>query len=186
MTSGEDDRPASAAALAEQPSVPGMTCRLCGHLADRLFVDLGMSPLCESFLSAEQLNQMEPFYPLRVHLCPNCFLVQLAEYVQPADIFTEYAYFSSYSTSWVEHARATRRRSASDLGLTEQSLVIEIASNDGYLLQHFVEAGIPVLGIEPALNVAEVAREKGVPTRCCFFGVETARQLVGGGRRPTC
>ena len=86
-----------------------MTCRFCGHLADRLFVDLGMSPLCESFLSAEQLNQMEPFYPLRVQLCPNCFLVQLAEYVSPADIFTEYAYFSSYSTSWVEHARRLHR-----------------------------------------------------------------------------
>ena len=86
-----------------------MTCRFCGHLADQLFVDLGMSPLCESFLSAEQLNQMEPFYPLRVQLCPNCFLVQLAEYVSPADIFTEYAYFSSYSTTWVEHARTYTR-----------------------------------------------------------------------------
>jgi SAM-dependent methyltransferase len=170
-----------ALATAEQPSIPGMTCRLCRHPADRLFVDLGMSPLCESFLSADQLNQMEPFYPLRVQLCPNCFLVQLAEYVRPSDIFTEYAYFSSYSTSWVEHARTYTETIRRDLGLTATSLVMEIASNDGYLLQHFVAAGIPVLGIEPAVNVAEVARTKGVPTRSCFFGVGTARALAAEG-----
>ena len=99
---------------------------------------------------------MEPFYPLRVNVCPRCFLVQLAEYVSPADIFTEYAYFSSYSTSWVEHARAYTETVRRRLELTEKSFVIEIASNDGYLLQHFVTAGIPVLGIEPAANVAEV------------------------------
>jgi SAM-dependent methyltransferase len=168
-------------ALADQPLVPGMTCRLCGHMADRLFVDLGMSPLCESFLGAEQLNQMEPFYPLRVHLCPNCFLVQLGEYVRPSDIFTEYAYFSSYSTTWVEHARTYTETVRRELDLSGKSLVMEIASNDGYLLQHFVTAGVPVLGIEPAFNVAEVARSKGVPTRCCFFGVSAARELAGEG-----
>jgi SAM-dependent methyltransferase len=176
-----DRETAEATTVVEQPPAPGMTCRLCGHPADRLFVDLGMSPLCESFLTAEQLNQMEPFYPLRVQLCPNCFLVQLAEYVGPADIFSEYAYFSSYSTSWVEHARIYTETIRQELGLTAKSLVIEIASNDGYLLQHFVKAGIPVLGIEPALNVAEVARAKGVPTRCSFFGVKTARELVAEG-----
>jgi SAM-dependent methyltransferase len=180
MTAGEETT-GEAAAIAEQPSLPGMTCRLCGHIADRLLVDLGMSPLCESFLSADQLNQMEPFYPLRVLLCPNCFLVQLAEYVRSSDIFTEYAYFSSYSTTWVEHARTYAETIHRDLGLNEKSLVMEIASNDGYLLQHFVKAGIPVLGIEPAINVAEVARAKGVATRCYFFGVGTAQQLVAEG-----
>jgi SAM-dependent methyltransferase len=176
-----DRETAEALTVVEQPLAPGMTCRLCGHLADRLFVELGMSPLCESFLSAEQLNQMEPFYPLRVQLCPNCFLVQLAEYVRPAEIFSEYAYFSSYSTSWVEHARVYAETVRQELGLTATSLVVEIASNDGYLLQHFVKAGIPVLGVEPALNVAEVARARGVATRCSFFGVKTARELVAEG-----
>ena len=160
---------------------PARRCRLCGADLVHTFVDLGMSPLCESYLTAEQLNRMEPFYPLRVHVCPRCFLVQLGEYVSPADIFTEYAYFSSYSKSWVEHARvyteAMRRRFA----LNERSFVIELASNDGYLLQHFVAAGVPVLGIEPAVNVAAAAVAKQVPTRCVFFGVETARDLVARG-----
>jgi hypothetical protein len=155
-----------------------MTCRFCGHTADHLFVDLGMSPLCESFLTAEQLNQMEPFYPLRVNLCPACFLVQLAEYVSPAHIFTEYAYFSSFSNTWVEHARAYTEAVRRRLQLTEKSVVIEIASNDGYLLQHFVKAGIPVLGIEPAANVAEAARKK-VPTRPAGTSPHGSR-----GRRP--
>ena len=159
----------------------GMTCRFCRGSADQVFVDLGMSPLCESFLASEQLNQMEPFYPLRAHVCPRCFLVQLSEYVSPENIFSEYAYFSSYSTSWVEHARAYTEMIGRRLGLTSKSLVVEIASNDGYLLQHFVAAGIPVLGIEPALNVAEVARAKQVPTRSFFFGADTARTLVENG-----
>jgi hypothetical protein len=148
-----------------------------------VFVDLGMSPLCESYLAAEQLNRMEPFYPLRVNVCPKCFLVQLGEYVSPADIFTEYAYFSSYSSSWVEHARTYTEAVRGRLKLNEKSFVIEVASNDGYLLQHFVAAGIPVLGIEPAVNVAEAARAIHVPTRCSFFGVDTARDLVARGEQ---
>ncbi len=154
------------------------TCRFCGKAIDHVFVDLGMSPLCESFLSAEQLNGMEPFYPLRVYVCQSCLLVQLSEYVSPHDIFTEYAYFSSYSDSWVEHARKYTETVRQRFNLTEKSFVIEVASNDGYLLQHFVKAGIPVLGIEPAANVAEVARQKHVPSRSVFFGTNTARDLV--------
>ena len=161
----------------------GMSCRFCGAAADHVFVDLGMSPLCESFLAADQLNQMEPFYPLRVHVCPQCFLVQLPQYVSPVEIFTEYAYFSSYSSSWVEHARRYTETMRQRLDLTEKSFVVEVASNDGYLLEHFVAAGIPVLGIEPAANVAEAARAKGVPTRCCFFGVDAARDLVRRGEQ---
>jgi 2-polyprenyl-3-methyl-5-hydroxy-6-metoxy-1,4-benzoquinol methylase len=184
MTPGEgmSDR-TGVTAVVEKVSVRGMTCRFCGHPANHLFVDLGMSPLCESFLAAEQLNEMEPFYPLRVNLCPDCFLVQLAEYVSPAHIFTEYAYFSSYSQTWVEHARAYTETVRRRFDLTEKSFVIEIASNDGYLLQHFVKAGIPVLGIEPAANVAAAAREKHVPTRSCFFGTDTARHLAAQGEQ---
>jgi C-methyltransferase-like protein/putative zinc binding protein/methyltransferase family protein len=162
---------------------PGMSCRFCGAAANHVFVDLGMSPLCESYLAADQLNQMEPFYPLRVHVCPQCFLVQLPQYVSPVEIFTEYAYFSSFSSSWVEHARLYAEVMRKRLDLTEKSFVVEVASNDGYLLQHFVEAGIPVLGIEPAANVAEAARAKGVPTRCCFFGVDAAQDLVRRGEQ---
>jgi SAM-dependent methyltransferase len=160
-----------------------MTCRFCGTLASHVFVDLGMSPLCESLVTEAQLNQMEPFYPLRVTVCPKCFLVQLGEFVSPADIFNEYAYFSSYSTSWVEHARQYADEIRRRLRLTESSFVVELASNDGYLLQHFVKAGIPVLGIEPAANVAEIARAKGVPTRVCFFGTEAARRMAAAGER---
>jgi SAM-dependent methyltransferase len=161
----------------------GMSCRFCGTAADHVFVDLGMSPLCESFLTADQLNQMEPFYPLRVHVCAQCFLVQLPQYVSPVEIFTEYAYFSSYSSSWVEHARRYTETMRKRFDLTEKSFVVEVASNDGYLLQHFVEAGIPVLGIEPAANVAEAARAKRVPTRCCFFGVDAAQDLFRRGEQ---
>jgi 2-polyprenyl-3-methyl-5-hydroxy-6-metoxy-1,4-benzoquinol methylase len=180
---GTDERSEATTAIAEKAPVVGMACRFCGHPANHLFVDLGMSPLCESFLTAEQLNEMEPFYPLRVNLCPHCFLVQLAEYVSPAHIFSEYAYFSSYSHTWVEHARAYTETVRRRLNLTEKSFVIEIASNDGYLLQHFVKAGIPVLGIEPAANVAAAAREKHVPTRSCFFGTTTARHLAAQNER---
>ena len=161
------------AAVADREPALGMRCRFCSATADQVFVDLGMSPLCESYLSAEQLNQMEAFYPLRVHVCPRCLLVQLSEYVSPQHIFSEYAYFSSYSTSWVEHARAYTEMIRRRLDLTDQSLVVEIASNDGYLLQHFVAAGIPVLGIEPAVNVAEVARRN----------TSDARQFLRHGHR---
>jgi SAM-dependent methyltransferase len=158
-------------------------CRFCGTELRYLFVDLGMSPLCESFLSADQLNKMEPFYPLHVYVCEKCFLVQLEEYVSPADIFTDYAYFSSYSDSWLAHAKAYTDLITQRLNLSAKSLVVELASNDGYLLQYFVEKGIPVLGIEPAANVAAVAVKKGVPTLVEFFGVNLAQKLAGRGQQ---
>jgi len=142
------------------------------------FVDLGMSPLCESYLSADQLNQMEPFYPLHVHVCDRCFLVQLQEYVRPECIFSEYAYFSSYSDSWLAHANAYTQKMTERIGLDLNSLVVELASNDGYLLQYFMANGIPALGIEPAANVAQVAIQKGVPTLVKFFNEDVARQLA--------
>ena len=153
-------------------------CLFCKTPLRHTFVDLGMHPLCESYVSREQLNQMEPFYPLRVFVCEKCFLVQLQEYVSPAEIFTEYAYFSSYADSWVQHAKRYTEMIAERLKLTAKSFVVELASNDGYLLQHFVAKGIPVLGIEPAANVAEAARKKNVPTLVKFFGRQTANELV--------
>jgi SAM-dependent methyltransferase len=156
-------------------------CRFCGTPFQHRVVDLGMSPLCESFLRADQLNQMEAFYPLHVWVCSQCFLVQLEEYVTGEDIFTDYAYFSSFSDSWLNHARRYVENMIERLELTPHHRVVEVASNDGYLLQYFVNRGIPALGIEPAANVAKVAREKGVPTLVEFFGVETARQLLANG-----
>jgi len=157
-------------------------CRFCGSILHHTFVDLGMSPLCESYLTAEQLNQMEPFYPLHVHVCEHCFLVQLEEYVSAEDIFTEYAYFSSYSDSWLEHVKEYTQMVVERFSLNGQSLVVEAASNDGYLLQYFVAKGISVLGIEPARNVAEVAIEKDIPTRVEFLGEKTARELASENR----
>ena len=144
-------------------------CRLCHAALTTTFVDLGMSPLCESVLTADQIDQMEPYFPLHVLVCNNCFLVQLREYVKPESIFSEYDYFSSYSTSWVEHARRYCEMIQARLNLGPNSQVFEIASNDGYLLQHFVRMGIPVTGIEPASNVAAVAREKNIPTIVRIF-----------------
>jgi hypothetical protein len=158
-------------------------CRLCGHLAEDTFVDLGMSPLCESILSHDQLDAMEQYFPLHVLVCRNCFLVQLREYVCAANIFSDYAYFSSYSTSWVAHAKSYCEMISKRLGLGRDSLVVELASNDGYLLQHFLPLNVPVLGIEPAANVAEVAIQKGVPTRIEFFGTAMAEKLVAEGCR---
>jgi 2-polyprenyl-3-methyl-5-hydroxy-6-metoxy-1,4-benzoquinol methylase len=156
-------------------------CRFCGAALKRTFVDLGMSPLCESYLSADQLNRMEPFFPLHVYVCERCFLVQLEEFVSPEEIFTEYAYFSSYSDTWLQHARAYTDSMVERFHLDERSKVVEVASNDGYLLQYFVEKGVPVLGIEPARNVAKVAIEKGVPTLMEFFGQECAYRLAAEG-----
>ena len=156
-------------------------CLFCGTPLEHTFVDLGKSPLCESYLSAEQLDGMEPFYPLHVYVCAECFLVQLKEYVSGEEIFTEYAYFSSYSDSWLAHARRYTEQMITQFDLDGSSKVIEVASNDGYLLQYFVERGIPALGIEPAVNVAKVAVNRGVPTLVKFFGRETARQLVEEG-----
>jgi hypothetical protein len=175
------------AAQPARSTVPGPgsgLCRFCGSDLRTTFVDLGMSPLCESFLRADQINQMEAFYPLHVSVCGRCFLVQLQEYVRPADIFTEYAYFSSYSETWLEHARQYTEQMIRRFGLHTHSSVVEVASNDGYLLKNFVAHGIPVLGVEPAANVAKVAVRQGVPTRVDFFGRALARQLVEEGVRP--
>jgi SAM-dependent methyltransferase len=156
-------------------------CLFCATPLRHTFVDLGMSPLCESFLAADQVNQMEPFYPLHAQVCAKCFLVQVEEYVRPEGIFTEYAYFSSYSDSWLAHAKAYVEMISGRLGLGASSRVVELGSNDGYLLQFFVARGIPVLGIDPAKNVAEKAIARGVPTLTTLFGRETAGELVAAG-----
>jgi SAM-dependent methyltransferase len=158
-------------------------CRFCEAPLEHTFVDLGMSPLCESYLSAGQLNQMEPFYPLQVFVCGSCFLVQLQQYVSAEAIFGDYAYFSSYSDSWLAHARAYTELMMKRFEIGGKSRVVELASNDGYLLQYFVERGVPVLGIEPAANVAQIAVEKGVPTLVKFFGRQTARELAAEDKR---
>jgi 2-polyprenyl-3-methyl-5-hydroxy-6-metoxy-1,4-benzoquinol methylase len=153
-------------------------CRFCGNSLKHTFVDLGMQPLCESYVRADQINKMECFFPLHTYVCENCFLVQLEEYVDPREIFSEYAYFSSYSDAWLKHAEHYVEMITKRLGLTEKSLVLEVASNDGYLLQYFVKKEIPVLGIEPAANVAEVAIKKGIKTLVAFFDLNTARELA--------
>ena len=156
-------------------------CRFCKAPLRHTFVDLGMSPLCESYLTADQLNGMEPFYPLHVKVCEACFLVQLEQYVSAEHIFAEYAYFSSYSDSWLKHSSNYVDMITERLDLGAQSLAVELASNDGYLLQYFVNKGIPVLGVEPAVNVAKVAEQKGVSTLVKFFGCQTALQMVAAG-----
>jgi SAM-dependent methyltransferase len=153
-------------------------CRFCGTPLTHVFADLGMSPLANSFLREEELGQMEPFYPLCALVCHECFLVQLEDYETPDAIFSDYAYFSSYSTTWLDHARHYADMAIERFGLGEGSRVVELASNDGYLLQYFVERGIPVLGIEPAANVAKVAQEKGIRTMVKFFGRATAREVA--------
>jgi SAM-dependent methyltransferase len=160
---------------------PAGSCRFCEAPLEHTFVDLGMSPLANRYLSATQLNEMEPFFPLRAYVCERCFLVQLAEYQAPAAIFTEYAYFASYSDAWVAHARSYVGMATERFGLSSASQVVEIASNDGYLLQHFVAKGIPVLGIEPAANVAREAIARGIPTKVEFFGRESAARLASAG-----
>jgi SAM-dependent methyltransferase len=159
----------------------GAVCRFCSSHLTQTFVDLGASPLCESYLSAEDLSKAEVYYPLHAFVCGKCFLVQLEEFESPASIFTNYAYFSSYSDSWVKHASDYCAKMTARFGLKKSSFVIEAASNDGYLLQHFVKRGIPVLGIEPATNVAEVAVKKGVPTLVNFLGTKLARELKAQG-----
>jgi SAM-dependent methyltransferase len=173
--------PADPKILAEPGSttVPGATsCRHCGAPLELTVVDLGKSPLCQTVLTAEQLEQGEVFYPLHVRACERCWLVQIPEFVPPEDIFTEYAYFSAYSDSWVEHARRYVEMITERLGLGNDSLVVELASNDGYLLQHFLPKGVPVLGVEPAHNVAEAAVARGVPTITEFFGTDIGRSLA--------
>src|SRR5215218_3315419 len=154
------------------------SCRLCSAELRHTFVDLGMSPPCESYLDASQLDAGETFYPLHVRVCEKCLLVQLPAYIPPEDIFSDYAYFSSYSDSWVAHARSFVDQSADRLQLEGNSFVVEVASNDGYLLQHAVARGIRSLGIEPAANIAEVARGKGIPTEVLFLGEQTGLHVA--------
>src|SRR3954462_3097209 len=157
-------------------------CRFCCNPELHLVVDLGMSPLCENFLSRDQLLAMEPFYPLRALFCEDCGLMQVEEYVGGREIFdSQYMYFSSYSDSWLSHCKEYAEQMIGRFDLNSTSLVVELASNDGYLLKNFVERGVPCLGIEPAEKVADVARKIGVPTRVEYFGTEVARQMVAEG-----
>lgn len=162
----------------------GGRCRFCGRELTNTVIDLGMSPLCHIHIEPEDLNRMERFFPLHVWVCDRCYLVQLEEYVDPGEIFSNYAYFSSCSDSWVEHARQYTHDMIDRLSLGPQSLVMEIASNDGYLLQHFVHEGIPALGIEPAANVAAEAEARGIPTIVEFFGRSIAYRVAGEHGRP--
>ena len=157
-------------------------CRFCGAALRRTFVDLGMSPLCETYPSAADLGRGEMFFPLHVRVCERCFLVQLEEFESREKIFSDYPYFSSYSDSWLKHCEEYCAKMIQRFALGAQSFVAEVASNDGYLLQYFAARKVPVLGIEPAANVAKVAVEKGVPTLVEFFGEESARRLASGGR----
>jgi 2-polyprenyl-3-methyl-5-hydroxy-6-metoxy-1,4-benzoquinol methylase len=158
------------------------TCRFCTAPLEHSFADLGMSPLANSYVSPEKANAMEPFYPLHAYVCTKCWLVQLQMYETGEHIFSDYAYFSSFSDSWLAHAKAYTEKMRTRFGLGTASQVIEIASNDGYLLQYFKAVGVPVLGVEPAKNVAEEATKKGIPTLVKFFGEQTARELVTAGK----
>jgi len=158
------------------------SCRFCGAGLEKTFVDLGMSPLCETYPSVAALNQGEMYYPLHVYVCEQCWLVQLEEYESAENIFSDYAYFASFSDSWLKHCEKYCKSMQQRFGLGTESFVAEVASNDGYLLQYFVGMGIPVLGIEPAGNVAEAAIKKGVPTLVRFFGVEVAKELAAEGK----
>lgn len=157
-------------------------CRFCHTELKDLVVSLGPAPYANSYLKEEDLGRMEPFYPLDLFVCKKCFLVQLDEFESPEEIFGDYAYFSSYSDSWLLHCKEYTEKMIPLLGLGTDSLVVEVASNDGYLLQYFKDGQVPVLGIEPAANVAEVAREKAIPTEVAFFGSETARRLRSEGK----
>jgi 2-polyprenyl-3-methyl-5-hydroxy-6-metoxy-1,4-benzoquinol methylase len=159
-----------------------VNCRFCGSELSQNFVDLGMSPLSNSYLNSEQIKQKELFFPLHVFVCKNCLLVQLEEFESPKNIFSNYAYFSSYSKTWLKHAKDYVKMMSSRFDITEESNVIEVASNDGYLLQFFKKKNIPILGIEPAVNVAKVAKERGIPTITKFFSVDTANELKKDGK----
>jgi len=168
--------------MSENPSPAksriAISCRFCDAPLSQTFVNLGMSPLCQTQIPPEKLNHYEPFYPLHAYVCNQCFLVQLDEYVAPDQIFSDqYPYFSSYSDSWVEHARRYCEHMQADHDIDKTSFVVELASNDGYLLQHFAKVDVPVLGIEPTANTAAAARKKGIETEVAFFGVETAERV---------
>ena len=158
-------------------------CRNCGSPLKHSFCDLGMSPLANSYVTEAQMDQPETFYPLHAYVCSDCLLVQVGEFQPPDSIFNDYAYFSSYSQSWLDHARTYAQEVIPRFSLDRSTQVIEIASNDGYLLKNFIGAGIPALGIEPAENVAAVARQQGIPTETAFFGAKLARELVDRGNR---
>jgi hypothetical protein len=158
-------------------------CLSCGQQLQQTFVDLGMSPLANSYVSAKQAGQHELFFPLHTRVCLHCFLVQLEPVARPEDIFSDYAYFSSFSDMWLDHARTYTEKVAERFALNSQSWVVEIASNDGYLLQYFVPKGIPVLGIEPAANIAQEAIRRGIPTEVMFFGENAAQRLVSRGKQ---
>ncbi len=158
-------------------------CRFCNHSLEQTFVDLGMSPLSNAYLSVDRLQNAEKFYPLHTYVCNNCWLVQLEEFESPSEIFSDYAYFSSYSATWLRHAQEYTEKMIKEFGFDKTSQVMEIASNDGYLLQYFQQQGVPVLGIEPAANVAEVAINKGIPSLVKFFGVGTAKELLAQGKQ---
>jgi SAM-dependent methyltransferase len=157
-------------------------CRFCNNLLKHTLVDLGVSPLANAYISAEQTHQMEPFYPLRVYVCDQCYLVQLPVFQSSEEIFSDYAYFSSFSDSWLQHSEAYVNDMIDRFGFDSDSRIIEIASNDGYLLQYFKEKGIPVLGIEPAKNVARVAQQAGIQTLEKFFSCQTANELAQEGK----
>lgn len=157
------------------------TCRFCQTPLQHSFADLGLSPLSNSYVRPEHQDRGEKFYPLHAYVCSACKLVQLEEFESPEAIFSDYAYFSSYSTSWLEHAQHYCQAMRERFGLGAASQVVELASNDGYLLQYFQQMGVPVLGVEPAANVAKVAMEKGIPTRVAFFGVATAEAMLAAG-----
>jgi SAM-dependent methyltransferase len=159
-------------------------CRICGAPLTRTFVNLGTSPLANAFIRPDRVERMEPFYPLHVFVCDDCHLVQLAEHAAPQEIFGDYAYFSSYSESWLHHAANYASMMVERFGLGSTTLVVEVASNDGYLLKYFRRRGIPVLGVEPATNVAEAAVKNGIPSEVAFFGTATAERLHKAGHAP--
>lgn len=159
------------------------TCRFCHADLTHTFIDLGVSPLANSFIKEKELNRMEPFYPLHTYVCHHCFLVQLEEFEAPEHIFKDYVYFSSFSDSWLAHAKNYVDAILQRFDMNTHSKVIEIASNDGYLLQYFKEKKIPVLGVEPAANVAVKARQKGIPTKVDFFSESFANELVEEGHK---
>jgi hypothetical protein len=175
-------RACTAESDAHNPAMKAPVCRFCSTTLHDTVVDLGMSPLCESYVPAEKLDAVEAFYPLRVYVCRKCFLVQLSEYVHVEEIFNEYAYFSSFSSAWLKHAEDYVAMISARLALGPSSFVVELASNDGYLLQYFVEASVPCLGIEPAANVAKSARERGVATEVAFFNQQTAERMRDEGK----
>ena len=159
-----------------------MRCRFCKTNLEHLFADLGTAPPANAFLGDDHLQEVEHYYPLRAFVCDHCFLVQIDEFESPADLFSNYVYFSSYSRTWVEHARSFARSAIEQFSLGPDHQVVEVASNDGYLLQFFLGAGIPAFGVEPAANIARIAEEKGIPTLCEFFGADTARILSADGK----